>query len=58
MTVLRLWFIASGVFLVGALSWGFFPILVPIVLVLGGLGGLVAGIVWVARAVERRRSRP
>jgi hypothetical protein len=58
MTVLRLWLIATGVFIVGALTWGFFPILVPIVLVLGGLGALVAGIVSVARAVERRRSRP
>ena len=58
MTVLRLWLIVTIVFIVGALTWGFMPILVPIVLVLGGLGVLVAGIVWLARAFERRRSRP
>lgn len=57
MTVLRLWLIATGIFIVGALTWGFFPILVLIVLVLGGLGALVAGIVSLVRAVERRRSR-
>ena len=58
MSVVRLWLIATVVFVVGALTWGFMPILVPIVLVLGGLGVLVAGIVSLARAFERRRSRP
>ena len=56
MSVLRLWLIATVVFIIGALTWGFVPILVPIVLVLGGLGALVAVIVWLARALERRRS--
>ena len=55
MSVVRLWLIATVVFVVGALTWGFMPILVPIVLVLGGLGVLVAGIVSLARAFERRR---
>lgn len=58
MSVVRLWLIATVLFIVGALTWGFMPILVPIVLVLGGLGVLVAGIVSLARAFERRRSRP
>jgi len=57
MTVLRLWLIGTVIFIVGALTWGFMPILVPIVLVLGGLGALVAVIVSLARAYERRRSR-
>jgi hypothetical protein len=56
MSVLRLWLIATVVFIIGAMSWGFFPILVPVVLVLGGLGALVAVIVRLARALERRRS--
>jgi hypothetical protein len=56
MSVLRLWLIGTAVFLVGALTWGFMPILVPIVMVLGGLGALVAVIVRLARAFERRRS--
>ena len=49
MSVLRLWLIGTVVFIVGALTWGFMPILVPIVMVLGGLGALVAVIVWLAR---------
>ena len=58
MSILRLWLIGTVVFIVGALTWGFMPILVPIVMVLGGLGALVAVIVWLARRVERRRSGP
>lgn len=56
MSVLRLWLIATVVFVIGALTWGFFPILVPVVLVLGGLGAFVVVIVRLARALERRRS--
>jgi hypothetical protein len=56
MSLLRLWLIATVVFIIGAMSWGFFPILVPVVLVLGGLGALVVVIVRLARALERRRS--
>jgi hypothetical protein len=56
MNVLRLWLIATVVFVIGALTWGFFPILVPVVLVLGGLGALVVVIVRLARVLERRRS--
>jgi hypothetical protein len=58
MSILRLWLIGTVVFIVGALTWGFMPILVPIVMVLGGLGALVAAIVWLARRFERRRSGP
>jgi hypothetical protein len=56
MSVLRLWLIATVVFVIGALTWGFFPILVPVVLVLGGLGAIVVVIVRLARSLERRRS--
>jgi hypothetical protein len=58
MSILRLWLIGTVVFIVGALTWGFMPILVPFVMVLGGLGALVAVIVWLARRFERRRSGP
>ncbi len=57
MSLLRLWLLATSVFILGAMTWGFVPILVPIVMVLGGLGALVAVIVWLARALERRRTR-
>ena len=56
MSILRLWLIGTVVFIVGALTWGFMPILVPFVMVLGGLGALVAVIVWLARRFERSRS--
>jgi hypothetical protein len=55
MSILRLWLIGTVVFIVGALTWGFMPILVPIVMVLGGLGAVI---VWLARRFERRRSGP
>ncbi len=57
MSLLRIWLIATAAFIVGALTWGFAPILVPIVLVLGGLALIVVVIVRLARLVERRRMR-
>lgn len=56
MSFLRLWLIATVVFVIGALVWGFAPILVPLVLVFVGLAALVAVIVRLARAFERRRT--
>jgi len=54
--LLRAWLIGTGVLLAGALVWALVPILVPLVLVFVGLGGIVALIVWLARAYERRRT--
>lgn len=54
MNLLRLWLIATAVLLAGAMVWAFAPVLVPVALVLVGLGGLVAAIVALARAFERR----
>lgn len=54
MSLLRLWLIGTAVVLVSAMVWAFVPILVPLVMVLAGLGGLVAGIVWITRRLERR----
>ncbi len=55
MNLLRLWLIGTAVLLVGAMIWAFAPILVVLIVVLLGLGVLVTGIVWAARAFERRR---
>jgi hypothetical protein len=52
--LLRAWLIGTGVLLAGALVWALAPILVPLVLVFVGLGAIVALIVWLARAYERR----
>lgn len=56
MTFLRLWLIGTAVFIVGAMIWGFAPILVPLLLVFVGLAVLVAIIVRLARALERWRA--
>lgn len=53
--VLRLWFLATGVFLAAAMIWAFVPVLVPILGLTAALGGLVAGIVAFARWLERLR---
>ncbi len=55
MSLLRIWLIGTAVLLVGAMVWAFAPILVALALVFVGLGGLVALIVWAARAYEGRR---
>lgn len=56
MSLLRLWLIGTAVFLVSVMVWAFIPILVPLIIVLVGLGGLVILIVRTARAYERRRA--
>lgn len=55
MSFLQIWLIGTAVLLGMAMVWAFAPILVPIFLVTGALGTLVAAIVWGARAFERRR---
>jgi len=55
--ILNLWLLATAVFLAGALTWAFVPVLVPIVGVTLGIGALVALIVGFARWLERVRDR-
>ena len=55
MSLLRIWLIGTALLLASAMVWAFVPILVPLLIVFVGLGGLVAIIVWTARAYERRR---
>lgn len=56
MSLLRAWLAGTAALLAGALVWAMAPILVPLILVFVGLGGIVALIVWLARAYERRRA--
>lgn len=57
-TVLRVWFLATGVLLAGWAIWAFAPVLVPLL----GLAALmiipVAAIVAFARWLERKRGAP
>lgn len=54
-SVLRLWFLATGIFLAGAMIWAFVPVLVPLIALLVAIGLLVASIVSLARWIERRK---
>ncbi len=55
MPIMTLWFTATGVFIAGALIWGFAPVLIPFIALTLGLALLVGGIVALARWYERRR---
>ncbi len=57
-SVVRVWFVVTAVFLAGALIWAFVPILVPILGLAAGMAVMVAGIVWLARGLERLKSPP
>jgi hypothetical protein len=54
-SVLRIWLLATAVFLAGAMIWAFAPVLVVVLLVTVALGLLVSVIVAFARWVERKR---
>lgn len=53
--VLRVWFLATGLFLSGAMIWAFVPVLVPILGLTVAIGIVVAGMVTLARWIERMR---
>ncbi len=55
MGIVRIWLLGSVAALLLALVWAFVPILIPMAAVAGGLGVLAAGMIAVARAIERRR---
>jgi hypothetical protein len=55
MSVLRLWFLATGTLILLGLIWAFAPILIPIFVITAGLGVIVAGVVAFARRLERAR---
>ena len=55
MSVLRLWFLVTAVLILLGLIWAFAPILIPIFVITAGLGIVVAGVVALARRLERAR---
>jgi hypothetical protein len=55
MSVVRLWFFATGALILLGLIWAFAPILIPIFVITAGLGVVVAGVVALARRLERAR---
>lgn len=57
MSLLRLWFLATGALILIAFIWAFAPILIPIFVLTAGLGVVVAGVVSAARWLERARER-
>lgn len=57
MSVLRLWFLATGGLILLGLTWAFAPILIPIFAITAGLGVIVAGVVAAARWLERARQQ-
>ena len=58
MSLLRIWFLATGTLVLVGLIWAFAPILIPIFVLTAGLGVIVAGVVAAARWLERSRQRP
>ena len=57
MTLLRLWLAATTIFLAGVLVWAFAPVLLFVLLLVGGLGIVSAGMIGIARAFEAWRAR-
>lgn len=55
MSFLRIWLVGSALVLGLVMVWAFVPILIPIAVIAAGLGALAAGMVSIARAIERRR---
>lgn len=55
MSLLRLWFLVTAGIILGALTWSFAPILIPVFLVGGGLGLLVLVVTAAARWIEALR---
>ena len=57
MPILRLWFVLSGLALLGVLLYEFAPILLPMLAIAAGLGAMTWGITRIARRVEATRGR-
>lgn len=56
--VLRLWLLATALFVGSAMVWSFAPVLVPVLGLTVAIGLLAAAIVGFARWIERKRGRP
>lgn len=51
--VLKLWFLATGLFLASVMIWAFIPVLVPLIGLTLAIGALVVCAVGFARWIER-----
>ncbi len=49
------WMLGTALLLAGGLIWAFAPILIPMLAVAIGLGGVVAGVIALARRLEQCR---
>lgn len=58
MSFLRIWVLATGGIIGAALLWSFAPILIPVLLVAGGLGLVVVAVIAAVRFIEGRLRRP
>jgi hypothetical protein len=56
-SLLRLWLVATAVFLAIIAVWAFAPVLVFLVLLLGALGVVSAAMIGLARALQAWRER-
>lgn len=56
MSLVQIWMLGTAIVVGGLMLWAFAPILIPLLLVAGGLGLVAAGIVALARCIERRRN--
>ena len=52
--LLRLWFAATAVIVLGFVLWVYVPVVIPLLAITAGLGAITQCIVWLARYVERR----
>lgn len=55
MNVLKIWLLVTGGVIATGLMWAFVPILIPVFMIGGLLGLLVAGVIAAARWIEARR---
>jgi hypothetical protein len=56
-TVLRLWLVATTVLLAAVLVWAFAPVVLFVLLLVGGLGVLSALMIAIARGLQAWRVR-
>ncbi|MFV0295371.1 MAG: hypothetical protein ACK5JT_04545 [Hyphomicrobiaceae bacterium] len=57
-TILRIWFLVTGLVVAALMIWAFVPVLVPVIGLTVAIGSVAAIIVWGARYLERARGGP
>lgn len=56
MLVLRLWLLLGVAVVAGWIVWNFVPVLIPMLVVLIGLGAISTAMIRLARWIEQRRA--